>query len=351
MYDSMSSLIADYDGSTIDLRSDTVTKPSDEMRAIMAAADVGDDVYGEDPSIIALEEKLAAMTGKEAGLFLPSCTMSNLVAMLCHAARGEEIILGKGYHIYKYEAGGSAVLGGAFQCALDEDADGGLDPEKVRTAIKPDDPHFPISKVLSLENTTSGKAIALDRLQSSIDVARSANMNVHLDGARFFNATTKLNVSPKQLAAPFDTVSLCMSKGLGAPVGAVLVGSKELMSRAVRARKIVGGGMRQAGVLAAACIYALDNHIGDLAADHDRAQTLTHELSNIGAINIDPGQTQTNMLFIEVDETDVNPLRRYLAERGINLAGGTQIRIVMHRDIDDDGLERTINAFKGFYSQ
>lgn len=351
MYDSMSSLIADYDGKTIDLRSDTVTKPSPEMRAVMADADVGDDVYGEDPSIIALENKLAAMTGKEAGLFLPSCTMSNLVAMLCHAARGDEIILGKGYHVYKYEAGGSAVLGGAYPCPLDEDADGGLDPEKVRAAIKPDDPHFPVSKVLSLENTTSGKAITLERLQSVIDVARSADMTCHLDGARFFNATTKLGVSAEQLAAPFDTISLCMSKGLGAPVGAVLVGTKDLITHAVRARKIVGGGMRQAGVLAAACIHALDHHIGDLAADHERARVLTQALSEIGAITIDPAQTQTNMLFIEIDEADVTPLRRYLAERGINLAGGSQIRIVLHRDIDNDGLQRTIDAFNGFYSQ
>ncbi len=208
MYDQMDTLIANFNGTRVDLRSDTVTKPNEAMRQAMASAEVGDDVYGEDPSIIRLQTMVAGKMGKEAGLFLPSCTQSNLVSMLCHTARGDEVILGRSYHINKYEAGGCAVLGGAYPCPIDEEPDGSLDPEKIRSSIKADDPHFPISKILSLENTTSGKAIPLDRIGAAVTVARDAGMSTHLDGARIFNAATKLNVAAHVVAEPFDSVSV-----------------------------------------------------------------------------------------------------------------------------------------------
>lgn len=350
MYQNLSSIVAQSNQSILDLRSDTVTQPTDELRAAMAAAEVGDDVYGEDPTINILEEKAASMLGKEAGLFLPSSTMSNLAAMMAHTQRGDEIILGRGYHIFKYEGGGSSVLGSAFPYPLDVAADGGLEPRDVEAAIKPDDSHFPPSKILSLENTHSGQAISLGRINACLDVADKHNLAKHLDGARFFNATTKLNIEPKQLAMRFDTINLCLSKGLGAPVGAVLVGDNQAIAKARRWRKMLGGGMRQAGILAAAGIYALDHHVARLIDDQKRAGILAKELVALDKFKVTYQDNQTNMLFIEPAQDEVEPLRQHLAQRGINIGGGKYIRLVMHLDIDDDGLTRIIDGFKSYYS-
>ncbi len=350
MYQNMSNLVAKTDLPVLDLRSDTVTQPTLEMRAIMTDAETGDDVYGEDPTINALEEKAAAILGKEAGLFLPSSTMSNLAAMLAHTKRGEEIIVGRPYHIFKYEAGGSSVVGGTFPYPLEVGADGGLEPADIEAAIKPDDPHFPVSRILSLENTHSGQAVSLARIHAALDVADKNGLTKHLDGARLFNAITKLGITPSELAKRFDSVNICLSKGLGAPVGAVLVGSKATIAAALRWRKMLGGGMRQAGILAAAGIYALDKHVDRLQDDHDRAALLAKELLAFDTLKVTFQDNQTNMVFIEPDQKDIKPLRQHLAERGINLAGGSYIRMAVHLDIDDDGLTRIIDGFKSYYS-
>lgn len=350
MYQNMTSLAAQSDLPVLDLRSDTVTQPTAQMRVYMMDAKVGDDVYGDDVTINALEEKMATLLNKEAGLFLPSSTMSNLAAMMAHTQRGEEIIVGRDYHIFKYEAGGSSVLGGAFPYPLEADPDGGLKPKDIEAAIKPDDSHFPISRLLSLENTHSGQAVSLSRMNACLDVADKHGLVKHLDGARFFNAITKLGVAPTELADRFDSVNICLSKGLGAPVGAVLVGSKKTINAARRWRKMLGGGMRQAGLIAAAGIYALDHHITRLQDDHDRAAILAKELTALGKINVTYQDNQTNMLFIEPAPKDIEPLRQHLGERAINMAGGSSIRIATHLDIDDDGLTRIIDGFKSYYS-
>ncbi len=349
MYQNLDSIIASSNLPILDLRSDTATKPTHQMLAIMADAEVGDDVYGEDPTINALEEKAAQLLGKDAGLFLPSSTMSNLAAMMAHTRRGDEIILGRGYHIFKYEAGGTSVLGSAFPYPLDVTADGGLEPQDIDGAIKPNDSHFPPSKVLSLENTHAGQAVSLERIGACLDVADKHKLTKHLDGARFFNAITKLNIKPAELAERFDTINLCLSKGLGAPVGAVLVGNQHTIASARRWRKMLGGGMRQAGVLAAAGIYALDNHIALLSDDHKRAQSLAKELIALGNFKVTFQDNQTNMVFIEPSEKDIEPLRQHLAQRGINMGGGSYIRLVMHLDIDDDGLTRIVDGFKSYF--
>lgn len=350
MYQNMSSLAAQSNLRVLDLRSDTVTQPTKAMRAFMMDAQVGDDVYGDDETINALEEKTAALLGKEAGLFLPSSTMSNLAAMMAHTQRGEEIIVGRGYHIFKYEAGGSSVLGGAFPYPLAVALDGSLEPNDIEAAIKPDDPHFPMSRVLSLENTHTGQAVSLERIEANLDVADKHGLTKHLDGARFFNAITKLAITPKDLASRFDSVNICLSKGLGAPVGAVLVGSKSIIASARRWRKMLGGGMRQAGLIAAGGIYALDNHVKRLQDDHDRAEKLATELTALNKFEVTYQTNQTNMVYIQPDIKDVEPLRQHLGERGINMGGGEPVRIVMHLDIDDDGLTRIIDGFKSYYS-
>jgi len=350
MYANMSNSVAKSDLPVLDTRSDTVTKPTAEMRAYMMDAEVGDDVYGEDPTINALEEKAAALLGKEKGLFLPSSTMSNLAAMLSHTKRGEEIIVGKGYHIFKYEAGGSSVAGGTFPYPLDVASDGALEPSDIEAAVKVDDPHFPISRILSLENTHSGQAVSMDRTNAALDVADKHGLTKHLDGARLFNAAEKLSVPVAEIAKRFDSVNICLSKGLGAPVGAILASDSKTIAAALRWRKMLGGGMRQAGLLASAGIYALDNHVNRLGDDHKRAAVLAKELSAIDRFKVTFQDNQTNMLFIEPVEAEVESLRQHLAERGINLAGGDYIRIVAHIDIDDDGVTRIVDGFKSFYA-
>lgn len=329
-----------------DLRSDTVTTPDAAMRAVMAEAEVGDDVYGEDTTVNRLEATLAERLGKEAGLFLTSGTQSNLVGMLAHCARGEEIITGRGYHIWKYEAAGASVLGGVALDPLEVAQDGGLDPDTIRAAIKDDDPHHPITRLLGLENTHNGMAIPLDRCAAAADVARGAGLSVHLDGARFFNAVEALGCGEAELAGLFDTVSICLSKGLGAPVGSVLVGPRDLIDRARRWRKMLGGGTRQAGVLAAAGLHALDHNVARLSEDRSRAERLGQALSAYGDV-----AQATNMVFFTPQGGVTPALQHHMAARGVRLSGATgTTRLVLHKDVKDDGLQAAIDGFDAYFS-
>ena len=329
-----------------DLRSDTVTKPDAAMRAAMAGAEVGDDVFGDDPTVSRLESTLAERLGKEAGLFLGSGTQSNFVAMLAHCARGEEIVTGRGYHIHKYEAMGASVLGGIAFDPVEVAADGALDPDAVRAAIKPDDPHMPMTRLLGLENTHGGKAIAITRLEDAVAVARKAGLATHLDGARYFNAVAALNCSEAAMADLFDTVSICLSKGLGAPAGSVLIGPRELIDRARRWRKMLGGGMRQVGVLAAAGLYALDHNVARLSEDHARATVLADGLRPLGRVD-----HATNTIFFTPEGGITPELIRHMGDHGVKLLGsiGTG-RLVVHKDVTDAGIDATLQGFRAALS-
>ncbi|MGR3616249.1 MAG: low-specificity L-threonine aldolase [Paracoccaceae bacterium] len=332
-----------------DLRSDTLTQPDAGMRQAMYSAELGDDVYGEDPQINRLEQTLADRLGKEAGLFLPTGTMSNLTALLAHCARGEEILVGRGYHIQKYEAAGASVLGGIALEPLELASDGLPDPDTVTAAVKEDDSHLAVTRLLSLENTHNGAAIPLERMASAVEVARAQGLNVHLDGARFFNAITELGCSAPDLAEMADTVSVCLSKGLGTPAGSVLTGPDDLIARARRWRKMLGGGMRQAGVLAAAGLFALDNNVTRLAQDHDRAAALAADLRDMNAGDV---RQSTNMIFLTPRDGLNLALQAHMADAGITMSAGPAgpIRFVMHKDIDDTGFETARAAFNSFFS-
>jgi threonine aldolase len=317
------------------------------MRAAMAKAVTGDDVYGEDPEVNRLEATLAALLGKEAGLFVASGTQSNLSAILAHCARGEEVLVGQPYHVCSAEAAGASVLGGVALHPLPTGPMGEIAAAAVTAAVKPDDPHFPVTRLLSLENTVSGQAIPLETLRAAAGAGREAGLSVHLDGARFFNAITALGCPPEELAALADTVSVCLSKGLGSPAGSVLVGPADLVARARRTRKMLGGGMRQAGVLAAAGLHALEHHVERLAEDHARAERLAGELAALEAGDVSHA---TNMVFFTPAPEDGGPLRAYLAERGIVVgAPAPALRLVTHLDVDGAALEAAIEGFRGFY--
>lgn len=348
MYENLKTQNIDNIADFIDLRSDTVTKPDAELREVMATADVGDDVYGDDPNVNALQAEMAEKLGKEAGLFLPSSTQSNLAAMLAHNARGDEILVGRKYHIFKYEAGGAAVLGGLTYDPLPVQKDGGLNPEDIHAAVKPDDTHFPNSKTLVLENTNSGQAISMARTKAAIEAGRAHNLNIHLDGARMFNACVKLGVDATTMAAPFDSINICLSKGLGAPVGAVLVGSNEFINSAKRWRKMLGGGMRQAGIIAAAGRFALHNYVDDLAEDHRRTKTLADALNETGRYDVTYQDNQTNMLFVHLDKERAKKLGAHMRDHKIIISAGTESRIVLHRNIGDIQLDQIISAFKSY---
>ncbi len=323
-----------------DLRSDTVTHPCDGMRAAMAAAEVGDDVYGDDPTVTALERAMAERLGKDAGLFLPSGTQSNLTAMLAHCGRGDEVIAGEGYHVIRYEAAGASVLGGIALQPLPVAADGAVEAASVTAAVKDDDSHYPVSRLLSLENTHYGKAVPLARITQAADAGRAAGLSLHLDGARYFNAITALGCGEADLAAPFDTVSVCLSKGLGTPVGSVLVGHHDLIERARRWRKMLGGGMRQAGILAAAGMFALEHNVTRLAEDHARAEALAAHLSTLDLGTI---RHATNMVFLTPRAgVDLSGL----ASHGIRYsAPAPSSRFVLHKDIDDAAFAAVLSAF------
>ncbi|HKQ26766.1 MAG TPA: low-specificity L-threonine aldolase [Burkholderiales bacterium] len=335
----------------IDLRSDTVTKPTPEMRAAMAAADVGDDVYGEDPTVNRLEAMAAALLGKESAIFVCSGTQSNLLALLSHCERGDEYIVGQQGHTYKYEGGGAAVLGSIQPQPLDYEPDGSLDLERVQAAIKPDDSHFARTRLLCLENTQGGKVLSLDYLRRAREFTLSHGLGLHLDGARIFNAAVHLGVPVREISKQVDSVSVCLSKGLGAPVGSVLCGSKTLIARARRWRKVVGGGMRQAGLLAAAGIYALQHNVERLARDHENARSLAEGLAQIGAVKVAPGGAQTNMVYVSVEPHRSLTMRGYLKERGMLISGQGNIRLVTHLDVDLPDIDRFVKTVREFFAK
>jgi len=328
----------------VDLRSDTVTRPGPAMLAAMTAAQVGDDVWGDDPTVNRLQAVAAERAGKDAGLFFPSGTQSNLAALMSHCARGEEFIVGQRAHTYRYEAGGAAALGSIQPQPIENEPDGTLALDRIRAEIKPDDAHFARTRLLALENTINGKVLPPAYVAEAAALARSRGLALHLDGARAWNAAVAMGVEVAEVCAPFDSVSLCFSKGLGAPVGSVLVGPKELIDRAKRARKMLGGGMRQAGILAAACLYALDHQLQALAEDHANARRLADGLGQIEALTVE--SVATNMVFVRVPEARCAGLQAALAEAGVLAAIAPVSRFVLHRDVSAAGVERAVGAIK-----
>ena len=331
----------------IDLRSDTVTKPTPGMREAMARAEVGDDVYGDDPSVNRLEETLAEQAGFERGLFLPTGTQSNLVALMSHCARGEEYLVGQEAHTYRYEGGGAAVLGSIQPQPLQNSADGTIDIELLRAAIKPDDSHFAITRLIALENTIGGKVLPTTYVNSVQALAQQHGLGMHLDGARAFNAAIASNCPISEICAPYDSVSLCLSKGLGTPAGSVLCGSASLVERARRWRKMLGGGMRQAGVLAAAGLYALEHHVERLAEDHDNAKRLSDGLRAIPGLKVT--SAQTNMVFIDIGAANADEFKTFMKERGVVCTAYQKMRLVTHLGIDRTAVDQTIEAFSAFF--
>jgi threonine aldolase len=334
----------------IDLRSDTVTKPSSPMRLAMADADVGDDVYGEDPTVNRLQALAAEMLGMESALFCSSGTQSNLLAVMSHCERGDEYIVGQRAHTYRFEGGGAAVLGSIQPQPLDFQEDGTLDLDDVVRNIKPKDFHFARTRLLCLENTQEGKVLPLDYLDRAYGLTRKHGLSLHLDGARLFNAAVKLQVRASEITRHFDTVSFCLSKGLGAPVGSLLVGPKEIIDKARRWRKVLGGGMRQAGILAAAGIYAMTYNIERLAEDHSNARALAEGLCEIAELNLDPSTVQTNMVFFTLERNLFLKLQEDLKSKGILISGREKVRIVTHLDISAEDVITTVNVFKDHFS-
>ena len=338
----------------IDLRSDTVTLPTAEMRQAMAEAKLGDDVYREDPTINRLESMASSLLGKESGLFIPSGTMGNLAAIMVHCGRGDEIILGDRSHTFLYEAGGVAALGGIHPRQVMNQPDGSLDLDEVRQAIRSDDVHFPVSRLVVLENTHNrcgGVALSVEYTQSMAELVHQNGMQLHLDGARIFNAAADLGIKAIDLAKPVDSVTFCLSKGLCAPVGSVLCGSSEFINQARRIRKQLGGGMRQAGVLAAAGIISLETMVDRLGQDHLRAKRLAQGLSGISGLILDPGSPYTNMVFLTLDDDIKIPasqVERQLMEFGVKVSAinDRRFRLVTHFWVDDSGVKKAIQAFR-----
>ncbi|MFO7809836.1 MAG: low-specificity L-threonine aldolase [Candidatus Delongbacteria bacterium] len=333
----------------IDLRSDTVTRPSEAMRKAMYEAEVGDDVYGDDPTVNRLEELGARMLGTEASIFTTSGTQANLLALLCHCERGEEYIVGQDAHTYKYEGGGGAVLGSIQPQPVEADELGRLDFEQVKKRIKPDDFHFAKTKLLCLENTYGGRVLPLDYIKEASQFAKKHKLKLHLDGARVFNAAVKLGIDVKEITSHFDSIQICLSKGLGAPVGSLLCSTKEVINKARRWRKMLGGGMRQAGVIAAGGIYALENNVQRLAEDHEKAKILAQGLSKIDGIKLDLITVETNMVFIELTRNVEKDIYKYLRDRGIFITGHKNIRLVTHLDLDEQDLMKVVEAFQEFF--
>jgi threonine aldolase len=334
----------------VDLRSDTVTRPSAGMRRAMHDAEVGDDVFGDDPTVERLQALLAGMLGFEAGLFMPSGTQSNLAALMAHCQRGDEYLVGQNAHTYRYEGGGAAVLGSIQPQPLENEADGTIALDRIAAAIKPDDPHFARTRLLALENTIGGRVLPLPYQHAATTLAREHGLAAHLDGARLFNAAIALGVAPREVAAGFDSVSVCLSKGLGAPVGSVLLGDRGFVERARRPRKMLGGGLRQAGVLAAAAIHALEHNVARLADDHDNARRLADGLSGIDELAVDG--PHTNMVFATVPHERLAALAAFLRDRGILVvARSPSLRLVTHLDVDAGGIGRALAAFRDFFAR
>ncbi len=343
----------------VDLRSDTVTQPTPSMRAAMAAAPLGDDVFGADPSVNALQEKIAGMLGFEAALFVPTGTQSNLCAILSHCGRGDEYIVGQQQHAYRWEGGGAAVFGSVQPQPLDHAADGTLPLAQIEAAIKPDDAHFARTRLLALENTLGGKLLPFDYVRAATDLATSKGLQRHLDGARLFNAASAqaarsgadVRAEARRIAQCFDSVSVCFSKGLGAPIGSALCGSKEFIARAHRIRKMAGGGMRQAGLLAAAASHALDHHVDRLVEDHALAQRLAAGLAGIEGLTVEA--PHTNIVFVDLTgaaQARSADLLASLNAQGILATGLYRLRFVTHLDVDAAGVDRAVAAIRNFFN-
>ncbi|MBP7451503.1 MAG: low-specificity L-threonine aldolase [Ottowia sp.] len=339
----------------IDLRSDTVTQPTPAMRAAMQAAPLGDDVFGDDPTVNALQERIAAITGKEAALFMPTGTQSNLCGILAHCGRGDEYIVGQLAHTYRYEGGGAAVFGSVQPQPLAQDAGGRMALADIAAAIKPDDPHFARTRLLCLENTWNGHVMPDDYLRGATDLARQRGLAVHLDGARVFNAAVASRSAGqstlarvRQIADHFDSLSVCFSKGLGAPVGSALCGSRDFVARALRIRKMAGGGLRQAGLLAACALHALDHHVERLADDHANAQRLADGLRSMQGLTV--RSAETNIVFVDVANGHGPALLEHLKAHGVLATGLIGLRFVTHLDVDVAGIDRAIHAVRGFFA-
>jgi threonine aldolase len=329
---------------SIDLRSDTVTKPTPAMRAAMASAEVGDDVFGDDPTVNALQERIAALLGKEAALFLPTGTQSNLCALMSHCQRGEEYIVGQMAHTYRWEGGGAAVLGSIQPQPLAQQADGTMLLADIEASIKPDDAHFAVTRLLALENTWGGKVLPPEYVEQATALARRRGLGTHLDGARLFNAAVASDVAPGEIARHFDSVSVCFSKGLGAPAGSALLGSKDLISKAHRVRKMLGGGMRQAGVLAAAALHALDHHVDRLAEDHANARRLAEALQGLPGVSLE--MPQTNILFVDLAPEKAARVVDRLRAAGVLCTGLYRLRFVTHLDVSAADIDRAIRVLR-----
>ena len=332
-----------------DFRSDTVTQPGAAMRAAMAAAEVGDDVFGDDPTVKRLEAKVAALLGKETAVYVTSGTQSNLCALMAHCARGDEYIVGQSAHCYRFEAGGAAVLGSIQPQPIANQADGTLALDDIAAVIKPDDPHFAMTRLLALENTIGGRVLSLGYMEEATALARRHGLKCHLDGARIFNATTALGVSVGAVAAQFDTVSVCLSKGLGAPAGSVLVGSVDVVAKARRIRKMLGGGLRQVGILAAAGIYALDHNVERLMDDHANAQRLARGLARHQALRV--VTPDTNIVFVDIADDIAKAFAAHLADHGVAVTNvhGRQ-RWVTHLDVDASSVDAALAAVDEFFA-
>ena len=334
----------------IDLRSDTVTRPTKAMLSAMSAAEVGDDVYGEDPTVNELEALAAGKLGFEAALFASSGTQTNLLALLAHCERGDEYIVGQQAHTYKYEGGGAAVFGSIQPQPLEFRPDGTLSLKQIEAAIKPDDFHFANTKLISLENTVAGRVLPMDYLAAARELVDSRGLILHLDGARVFNAAVHLNINIRDIVQYFDSVSVCLSKGLCAPVGSVLCGSAEMIHKARRWRKVLGGGMRQAGFIAAAGIVALRENIDRLEEDHNNAQKLFNGLRDIDALNLTDDSLQTNMVFLDCGKSVADGLEQHLREKGIVITSGAKVRLVVHKDVSARDIGRVTRLCKEYFS-
>jgi len=334
--------------STIDLRSDTVTQPNTAMRAAMLAAPVGDDVYDQDPTVHRLQQTMAEQFGFEAALFFPTGTQSNLAALLAHCQRGDEYIVGQEAHTYRYEGGGAAVLGSIQPQPLPNQPDGSIAVGDIEAAIKPDDIHFARTRLIALENTIGGRVLPMGYLSEVKQLAARRGLSIHLDGARVFNAAVKLGLAPAEICRGLDSVSVCLSKGLGTPAGSVLCGSAALIKDARRWRKMLGGGMRQVGILAAAGLYALEHHVQRLADDHRNAGLLAAGLAGIAELQVEP--VQTNIVYVHIPAADVAPLSAHLAGRGIVASLGQKTRLVTHLDVSAAQVEQAVQVFKDYFN-
>ncbi|MFC4930955.1 low-specificity L-threonine aldolase [Massilia sp. GCM10023247] len=331
----------------IDLRSDTVTQPSQAMRAAMAAAEVGDDVYGDDPAVNRLQDFAADLFGYEAGMFAPSGTQTNLIALMTHCGRGDEYLVAQEAHTYKYEGGGAAVLGSIQPQPIANQPDGSIALADIEGYIKPDDMHFARTRLLALENTIGGRVLGQDYVQAATTLAHARGLATHLDGARVCNAAVKQGISLREVVKGFDTVSVCLSKGLGAPVGSVLLGPRAFIEQGKRWRKMLGGGMRQAGVIAAAAQHALQHNVQRLAEDHDNAFVLARGLGEIEQLNVTA--PQTNIFWLDMPAAACEPLRAALAQQGIRATVGPRMRLVTHLDISRADIDKVVAAFKTFF--